>query len=293
MSGGGSGESNMTQSTKVELPSWYEPIARAGVNLGVQQAQQPYQQYNGVRIAPMALEQEQGLQMATQRAQNGSPLVKAAQQNATDTINGKYLGAENPAWDPMVSRITDAYRVGTAAQTDRGAAMSNAFGGSAHNEAMQRNQTALGDSLAGFAGQLYNTERGNQMAAMNMAPTLANQDYVDAQNLIGVGDARRQYAQDIANQAQSDFYDAQNYGWNQLNQLASLGNNFLGNSQTQTQTGPNPYQSNPMAGAIGGGMLGYSAGSALGSGALAGTAYGSYAGPIGALLGAGLGYAMS
>jgi hypothetical protein len=287
MSGGGGGKT-MTQSTKVELPQWADANAQKGVQIGTQLAQQDYPQYQGMRIAPFSPEQEMGLQMTTNRALSGSPVTNNANTLAANTLGGQYLDpSTNPAWQSGSQALADAYRTGTAATRNAAFSKAGAFGSdnSAFNQYAGMQDKAFGDSLGNLWGNIYNQERGYQNQALGMSPQLAQADYNDAQKLVGVGDARRGYTQDLANQSMQDFYGAQNYGWDQLNKLAGLQSSVLGNSGSTTQTGPNPYQTSPLAGALGGGMAGYSAGSMLGASAMGG--------PWGALIGAGLGYAMS
>jgi hypothetical protein len=288
MSGGGGGGKTMTQSTKVELPQWADANAQRGTQIGTQLAQQPYPQYDGMRIAPFSPEQEMGLQMTTDRALSGSPVTNNANTLAANTLGGQYLDpSTNPAWQSGSQALADAYRTGTAATRNAAFSKAGAFGSdnSAFNQYAGMQDKAFGDSLGNLWGNIYNQERGFQNQALGMSPQLAQADYNDAQKLVGVGDARRGYTQDLANQSMQDFYGSQNYGWDQLNKLAGLQSSFLGNSGSTTQTGPNPYQTSPLAGALGGGMAGYSAGSMLGASAMGG--------PWGALIGAGLGYAMS
>lgn len=285
MSGGGGGKT-MTNSTKVELPSWADANAQRGVGIATQLAQQDYPQYQGMRIAPFSPEQEMGLQQTTNRALSGSPVTQNANTLASDTLAGKYIDpATNPAWQSGSKAMADAYRTGTASTRNAAFSKANAFGSdnSAFNQYAGMQDQAFGNSLGNLWGSIYNQERGLQNSALGMSPGLANADYNDYQKLIGVGDARRGYAQDLANLSMQDFYGQQNYGWDQLNRLAGLQSAFLGNSGSTTSTGPNPYQTSPIAGALGGGLTGYAAGAAMGSGL----------GPWGALLGAGLGYAMS
>jgi hypothetical protein len=293
MSGGGG--KTMTQSSKVELPAWADANAQRGTQMGTQLAQQDYPNYTGMRIAPFSPEQEMGLNATTNRALAGSPVTSNANQLASDTLGGKYLDpSTNPAWQSGSQALSDAYRTGTAATRNAAFSKAGAFGAdsSAFNQYAGMQDKAFGDSLGNLWGNIYNQERGLQNQALGMSPELANADYNDFQKLIGVGDARRGYTQDIANLAQQDFYGAQNYGWDQLNRLAGLQGSFLGNSQSQTSTGPNPYQANPLASALGTGMLGYAGGSALAGGALAGTAMAPYAPWLGAALGAFGGLAM-
>jgi hypothetical protein len=287
MSGGG-GSKTMSQSTKVELPAWADANAQRGTQIGAQLAQQDYPNYEGMRIAPFSPEQEMGLQMTTNRALGGSQVTNNANTLAANTLGGQYLDpSTNPAWQSGSQALADAYRTGTAATRNAAFSKAGAFGSdnSAFNQYSGQQDKAFGDSLGNLWGNIYNQERGYQNQALGMSPQLANADYNDAQKLVGVGDARRGYTQDLANQSMQDFYGAQNYGWDQLNKLAGLQSSFLGNSGSTTQTGPNPYQTSPLAGALGGGLTGYGIGSTLGASAMGG--------PWGALAGAGLGYLMS
>jgi hypothetical protein len=296
MSGGGGGGKTMTQSTKVELPQWADANAQRGTQLGTQLAQQDYPQYQGMRIAPFSPEQEMGLQMTTNRALSGSPVTNNANTLAANTLGGQYLDpSTNPAWQSGSQALADAYRTGTAATRNAAFSKAGAFGSdnSAFNQFSGQQDKAFGDSLGNLWGNIYNQERGFQNQALGMSPQLAQADYGDAQKLVGVGDARRGYTQDLANQSMQDFYGAQNYGWDQLNKLAGLQSSFLGNSGSTTATGPNPYQASPLASALGTGMLGYAGGSALAGGALAGSAMAPYAPWLGAALGAFGGLAMN
>jgi hypothetical protein len=186
----------------------------------------------------------------------------------------------------MSQRISEAYRYGTAPQTDAAFARAGAFGqdNSAYNQQLLTNQRAYGDALSGLAGQLYLGERQNQQAALGMSPLINQMGYSDAQALIGAGDAYRQYQQDLLNQGYQDWTERKNYPWMQMQNYANLTPALLGNQGTTTATGPNPNQSSPLAGAIGGGLAGYGVASMIP--AIASTGYGL---PVAALLGAGLG----
>lgn len=263
--GSGGGGSSQTQTSTRELPSWALNGAQGSMAMADKYAWQG-NPYPDQHISPLTSQQTQGLQMAQDRAISGSPVMNAAKTNLTDTLNGKYLDiGTNPAWNPMVQRITDAYSTGTAAQTDSAAARAGAFGGSAYGEQVGYNQRGLGDSLAGAAGQLYNDERNRQMQANLFAPQAAQADYQDAQALLGVGDTYRQYNQDLLNNTYQNAYQQADWPYKRVewynNQLAGL----TGGSGTQSSTGPNPYQPNKTAGALGGAMSGAAAGAMIGS----------------------------
>lgn len=233
----------------------------------------PYQPYTGQRISGFSPEQEQGLQMTTERALNGSPVMNAAQGNLQSTLEGDYLNpATNPVWQPMAQSITDAYQTGIGAQTDAAAARAGAFGSSGYGEQVQANQRTLGDTLASAAGSLYNNERTNQMRAAMFAPQMAEADYRDAQALLGVGDVRREYQQDLLNQNYQDFFDRQQYPYQQLNVLGQAVQPGL---SFGTQTSNNGYKPNKTASALGG--------------AASGAAMGSVFGPVGTVAGGAIG----
>lgn len=283
MGGGSSGSSKVTQTSKVELPSWAQPYAQGGLQLAASQVGRDYPQYTGTRVSPLTSQQTQGLQMTQDRAAQGSPMVQAAQQNATSTLQGDYLDpSKNPAWESGSKAIADAYRTGTAATRNAAFSKAGAFGAdnSAFNQYAGMQDQAFGNALGDLWGSLYNSERDNQFKASALAPQLAAQDYADAQAMIGVGDAYRQYNQDVANVGYEDWYNQQMWPQNQLNWFSGIMPGFLGNSGTTTQTGPNPNQASPLAGAIGGGALGYGAGSLLGFNPLLGAGVGALGGLI-------------
>lgn len=293
MSGGG-GSSNTTTSTEVKLPAWHEPFVKAVDQQAYNISQQPYQEYGGTRVAPLDPYQQAGLAMTASRGMN-NPLSGAAQQQATSTLRGDYLNPfSNPMWGPASQELANAYKTGIAAQTDAAFSKAGAYGlgNSAYNQAVQANQNTFANSLNKLAGDIYNNERQNQIKTLALYPQTNQGGYQDYQALIGAGDAQRSYAQDIANLGYQNWYDAQNYPYQQLVNYANLSPALLGNSGVSTATGPNPNKASPLAGAIGGATLGYAAGPAL-AGALGGATAGSWAGPVGALVGAGLGYALS
>jgi hypothetical protein len=279
--------STTTQVTKQERPGYIDRAFQSQYLPGLTAAyERPFQPYTGQRISDLNPSIQAGMQMTQARALNGSPLVGAANRNLTGVLNGDYLDpSKNPAWAGISGGITDAYKMGTAAQTDRSFAQNRAFGGSAHNEMMQRNNATLAGSLANAAGDLYNTERGYQMQAAQMAPGLADQDYRDAEALFGVGDIQRNYEQDLLNQNMQDYNDRMNYPVSQLDMLGRGLSTAMTGTQSQTATAPNPYRPNTAAGTLGGALAGAGAGAKAG-----GTTYGGYGALIGGLLGAGAGY---
>jgi hypothetical protein len=216
-------------------------------------------------------------------------------QAITDTASGKYLDiGTNPQWQALSRDIANAYATGTAAQTDAAFSGGRNYGGSAYNEVVGRNQKAFSDSLGNLAGQLYGTERQNQLSAANQianlqmgaaqfAPTLAETDYADIDRALSVGDILRENEQDIINAQYEDWFNAQEYPREMLDLYSVLLNRAMGGGSQSTVRQPNLYRPNRTAGALGGAMAGYSIGNSLSGGSGYGQGIGA---ALGGLLGA-------
>lgn len=286
MSGGG-GSSNTTTSTKVELPAWYEGYAKQIAGQAYNTSQLPYTQYSGERIAPLESQQTQGLGLVSSLGAS-NPTTAAANTLAQDTLSGKYLDpGTNPAWLQGSQDIGAQYRDIISPERNALFSKAGAFGidNSAYNDYMGQQQRQLGDSLSGLWGNIYNQERGQQNTVLGLTPSLNDTTYSDYRNLIGAGDALRSFNQDQLNLDYQNWLDQQNYPWAQYQNFASIAPGLIGNSGGTTTTGPNPYQSSPVAGAVGGGLAGAGLATAVGA-----TGYGL---PIAALIGAIAGGALS
>ncbi len=222
--------------------------------------------------------------------------------------------------------VSRNYATGTAANTSAAAARANAFGSSGHNqlETMQAGELAkqLGGISSGMRMQdygmqqqlaeaalsrqqqdlsrnaglaesglnrsqdIYNDERQRMLQANLFAPELAASDYRDAQALLGVGDVRREYQQDLLNQGLLDWQQQQQWPYQQLDAYGNAIGTAMGSGGQSTAIGPNPYQPNRTAGAIGGGLTGAASGAMIGSVVPAvGTAVGAGVGGVLGLLG--------
>lgn len=369
MGGSGGTSTNTIQKTDPWEPA--QPYLKAGLEQGAKLAEQPYPYYQGSRVAPVDDRQVAAVNMTTQRALQGSPVMNAAQAEAQNTIGGAYLSADgganpytgqltggsnpyagsNPYMDQNIQRMSnDAirnYQTGTAAQLDRAAAQANAFGSSGYAEQMGQNQYQLGRGLADISGsmrmqdygmqqqlaesglnrnlqaqmgnaqlaegqlgrgmQYFNNERQRQLQGLMFAPQLAQSDYTDAQMLGAAGDTARNFAQQDLTDYITRWQEQALMPYQQLGLYQSSVLPFSGMGGTTNSSMLNPSTSNPMGGALAGGMLGYAAGPTVASmfasgagtaagaagGTAAGAQAGSMAGPYGALIGAGLGYLLT
>lgn len=288
----GGGDAPSTQTTVQKAEPWgpAQPFIKDYLGRAQTQSNTPFNFYNGQTIAPFSPEQQLGMNMTTQRALAGSPTLDSANTSLTATLRGDYL---SPGSNPWLKDTVDTVMNDVTGRINSQFNNSN-FGSTAHQETLQR---GLGEVASGMYGDNFARERSYQIGAAGMAPGLAGADYVDAQALMGVGDARRQLAQENLNQIGSVFNQAAGFPQQQLDNYGRAVNLGMGGGYgTTTGTAPNPNQSNPLAGAIGGGMTGYSLANALGTSALGQSMIASnpaltYSmfGPIGAVGGALLG----
>lgn len=144
---------------------------------------------------------------------------------------------------------------------------------------LSRNAT-LGEAAANRQMEAYNMDMVNRMRAAMFAPQMAQQDYADAQALLGVGDARRALQQEQLNQMLADWTEAQQDPYKKLDTLASTISTASGGYANSASSAPNPYQTSPVAGMIGGGMAGYGLGNAAGFNPYMGAAGGALLGGL-------------
>ena len=156
----------------------------------------------------------------------------------------------------------------------------NIYGGNYANE------RGLQQQALGQLGSDFGRERALQLSTLGLAPGLSQADYGDISQLGQLGSSQDAYRQSLLNADISRWDYGQNLTAQKLQQLSALlqgGGAYSGASSSTTA----PDTSNPMMGAIGGGLAGYQAG-----GALAGTEMGAamgLTGGWGALIGAVLG----
>lgn len=150
----------------------------------------------------------------------------------------------NPYFDATVQKsmgdITRNYQDAIAPQTDANFARAGAFGGSAWQQANERNQRGLGEALGNTSNAMrsgnYSQERQNQMQAYGLLPQVSQSGMGVAQNLYGMGQ------------------NIQNQGANQLGILGqAVGVGMGGAGQSTTSANPN-YRS-PLQTALGLGAL--------------------------------------
>lgn len=213
---------------------------------GMDAANQIYNRNVGVPLPAQSPFTQQANQMLAQRGAQGSPLISSAQNNLTDTLNGKYL---DPSSNPYLSgAVNDALGQARSAFTGMyGGANGNNINNSGFQEGLTR---TLANTALPMYANAYQSGRQNQMQAAQLAPNVASQDLLNIGALQSAGQNTDLYNQAAANQP-----------WNNL---AKYGQAVTGNYGSVNQ---GQMFSNPMAQAMGmglGGLALYNAGTGAG-----------------------------
>jgi len=265
--GGGGGQPSTTTVQKSDPWSGQQGY----LTKGFQRAQsdildQPRTFYEGSTVVPYSEETEAALDLTSQRALLGSPLINQAQNQLTSTMSGDYLyggDAFNQAVDAATRRALPA--------VDSQFALGGRYGSGLAQEAQAR---AVGDI---FANQ-YQQERTNQLRGMLFAPQMAEQDYADFGKLAAVGAQREALTQEQIGEdiARHDFDQMEEQ--NRLADYMNLIQGTYGGTQSSTSMGPATSR-NTGAGILGGAATGASIGSVVpGIGTMFGAAAGGLLG---------------
>lgn len=137
------------------------------------------------------MQQAGGFSNAGQQAQTG---INTAFNGLMGVAAGNGYN-QNPYFDQTVQKsmgdITRNYQDAIAPQTNANFARAGAFGGSAWQQANERNQRGLGEALGNTANAMrsgnYQTERQNQIQAYGMLPTVGSAGMGLLNNAVGVG----------------------------------------------------------------------------------------------------------
>lgn len=177
-------------------------------------------------------EVQQQLTRLQQRGEQGDSagLLQGAQGLMADTVAGKYLTPES---NPFLQQTYDvaARNVGESFNTQALPGLEARFGGAGRigssnvrSGGYQNAFTQMGgqfsDSLASLANDIfggnYQQERNRQMAAGEMAPALAREDYVNIQASLDAAGATESRQQDRLNEKIQRFEFGQREPWERL-----------------------------------------------------------------------------
>lgn len=235
---------DLITSSSTSMPDWVQPYASGYLNRAQQVADQPYQQYNGARVADFNPYQTQALDAQAQRAMQGSATMGAANTNLQGVLNGNYLGG-----NPYLTQQIDAAQGDLVRnwnnvqkpQWDTAMQKSGSFGNSGVAQMNQSAQSDLQRNMGNISSTMrynnYAGERANQMSALGLAPGFAQQDYNDINQLNQAGQAYQAQNQKYLDADYSQFLDQRNYPQQQLDTMGTALGRSYGQNTTQTQPG--------------------------------------------------------
>lgn len=109
---------------------------------------------------------------------------------------------------------------------------------SALNRGLQAQTTNanLGESYASRNDAAYNNAQSRGLSALGLAPTFANQDYTDLNNLLTAGNQYQTQNQNQATAGYQQYLDARNYPTQQLQAFGSALGSAVGNQGTDRKS---------------------------------------------------------
>lgn len=226
------GSKNQTTTTQVQIPDEVKPLLSQYLG----QAQGLSQQ------SPNNMLMRLGANDALAQSRNAYSGIDAARQGLMGVT--QQTPGQNPYLDQVVNKsmgdITRNYNEAIAPETNANFARAGAFGGSAWQQANERNQRGLGEALGNTANQMryqdYGDTQNRQMKAYGLLPSVSAAGQGVAQNLYGMGQ------------------NVQNEGANQLGILGNAVGVGMGGAG-QSTTGANPNYRDPFQTALGLGAL--------------------------------------
>lgn len=257
----GGKQKTQEQVVKNEAPAYLQPYLTqvAGDAQRLYQTRQtnPLQYYPNNTVAPMSAETEQALQAQAQLAGQGGA-SRAAAGNLQSTLSGDFLNA-NPYIDNVVNsslrslgeqytNVVNPALQSTFASSGRygSGAQASAFG-----QAADAFAKTAGDTASNIYYQNYNNERGRQMQAAGLAPSIDAARYTDAAQLAQVGTARENYAQNLINEEVNRYNFNQNQQGMNIDEFIARLSGVRGSDGVKTGITQTP-RSNPLLGALGG-----------------------------------------
>lgn len=226
--------------------------------------QQP-QQFPYSQVAGFTPEQEMGQNLGLMRGYYGSPVMNLGGRELASTIGGDYLNPQSNPYlegyfqqgasqimDPFLSQTLPALK-STAMQAGRSGGGAEALLTGKLNEGVMGQLQNLATNIYGGA---YDQERARQMQAIGQAPTYAQNEWQDIQNIMNIGGQKQLMGQSLLDEA------AKKWDWEQNQPLANIQSylNMLlpvagGGTQTSQSGGGATDLQNILGGGLGAGSL--------------------------------------
>lgn len=255
------GSKTQTTTNQTVIPEEVKPLLSDYLQRASDLSQQPGTVYGGQRVANMTDLQKVGMSDMWGQASNSYRGIDAARTGLMGVAAGQGYD-KNPYFDATVQKsmgdITRNYQEAIAPQTNANFARAGAFGGSAWQQANERNQRGLGEALGNTSNAMrsgnYQNERQNQMQAYGLLPQVSQAGMGVAQNMYNMGAQGQAQDQALLSAAQQAFMEQQQAPINQLGILGNAVSVGMGGAG-KTETGANPNYRNPFQTALGLGAL--------------------------------------
>lgn len=265
MSSGG----NKATTTTTDPPAWAVPHFQGALNRASQLSQRPYEGYDGNMVAGMTGDQNLAADLIRQQATNtdvldaGSGYVSSLLGgNGGFTAQRNQFAGENPYLGQMIANaqgdVVNQYQQATLPGLMGQFNSAGAYGGSAHQNALNQANRTLADQLSqistGMRSEDYNRQVGldesylgrqqdafginqqGQLSALGMIPGLNQAGLMGAQALGQQGALQQANQQAQLDSNYNQFMEQRDWDVNQLQTLA----NMLGTVQGGSTTSPNP-----------------------------------------------------
>ena len=251
-----------------------------------------YTPYSGPRVAGLSDIQRQGMETGYQNILSGNTPAQAAGGMLNKTLQGDYLGGANPYLDQVFAtsaqNVTDQFNRNILPSIKTAGVQSGMYDSSrqgiAEGLAAGEAQKNLAQLSANIYAPAYESERGRQIQAATLAPSLSNWD---AQQLMGLGGIEQDMMQRELDAMQQYWNEYQQAPWSRLGSYTTnvMGMGTPGGTTSTTQGGAGGFSPTGM---LGGAALGAGIGGMLPAAMMASP----WAWPLaiggGALLGSGI-----
>lgn len=294
MGSGGGGGGNTTTIQKADpwvgqQPYLKDIYAQTG---GLYGSGMGYTPYSGPRVAGLSDIQRQGMETGYQNILSGNTPAQAAGGMLNKTLQGDYLGGANPYLDQVFAtsaqNVTDQFNRNILPSIKTAGVQSGMYDSSrqgiAEGLAAGEAQKNLAQLSANIYAPAYESERGRQIQAATLAPSLSNWD---AQQLMGLGGIEQDMTQRELDAMQQYWNEYQQAPWSRLGSYTTnvMGMGTPGGTTSTTQEGAGGFSPTGM---LGGAALGAGVGGMLPAAMMASP----WAWPLaiggGALLGSGI-----
>lgn len=233
-----SGDSGGSKKQTVTQSSAPYPGAQPMIDQSLKDAQNLYQQgglyikpWEGQMVAQTPPSTQQGWGAIQDRATQGSPLNQLSSQYVQSVLDPGFLNSTSPGLGGVLDQATN--------RANAQVSLAGRQGSGSHS-------AAIAGATAPILYQDYANKMALQSQMAQFAPQLAQQDYFDANQLLGIGQQQQAQLQDQINAEMERYYASQGAKANELGLYQNLiSGNYGGSTQTtspvQTQQGVNPW----------------------------------------------------